>query len=256
MVRMIQLEDVSLEKSGRQILKNINIEVMPGETLGIIGPTGAGKTTLLRVMDLIDLPSKGRVLFRGEAPRNERERLAARRRIGVVFQRPVMLRGTVYENVAYGLRIRRLSRDEIDEMVKAALSDVGLKGYERRPARTLSGGEMQRVALARALAISPDLLLLDEPTANLDPRTSYIIEDLISRAKNRGMTVVISTHDLPQAMRLADRIVIIMDGKVVSSGSTDMLMNTDSEDVRSFLDAGMLRPVDWRDIHEGARVPH
>jgi len=255
-VRTIQLEGVSIEKNGRQILTDINIEVRTGETLGIIGPTGAGKTTLLRVMDLIDLPSKGRVLFKGEAPKNEGERLAARRRIGVVFQRPVMLRGTVYDNVAYGLRIRRLSKDEIDERVEAALSDVGLKGYERRPAKVLSGGEMQRVALARALAISPELLLLDEPTANLDPRTSYVIEELISRAKMRGMTTVVSTHDLPQAVRLADRIVIIMDGRVVSSGSADLLLNSDSDDVRAFLHAGMLRPVDWRFIHEFARVSH
>ncbi|MDH7597395.1 MAG: phosphate ABC transporter ATP-binding protein [Methanothrix sp.] len=253
---MIRIEGVSVERNGRQILDDINVDVRTGETLGIIGPTGAGKTTLLRVMDLIEVPSKGRVLFRGEALKNEGERLAARRRIGVVFQRPVMLRGNVYDNVAYGLRIRHLSKDEIDGRVKAALSDVGLEGYERRPAGMLSGGEMQRVALARALAISPELLLLDEPTANLDPRTSYVIEDLISRAKMRGMTVVISTHDLPQAVRLADRIVIIMDGRVVSSGSADLLMRSDSDDVRAFLHAGMLRPVDWRLIHEFARVSH
>ncbi|MEM0498425.1 MAG: phosphate ABC transporter ATP-binding protein [Methanothrix sp.] len=253
---MIQLEGVTVEKNGIMILNDINIEVRTGETLGIIGPTGAGKTTLLRVMDLIEIPSKGRVLFRGEDLQRESERLAARRRIGVVFQRPVMLRGSVYDNVAYGLRIRRLSKEEIDERVGAALSDVGLEGYERRPARTLSGGEMQRVALARALAISPELLLLDEPTANLDPRTSHVIEDLISRAKMRGMTTVISTHDLPQAVRLADRIVIIMDGRVVSSGSAEFLMSSDSDDVKAFLHAGMLRPVGWRLVHEHMRVPH
>ncbi|MEM2097552.1 MAG: phosphate ABC transporter ATP-binding protein [Methanothrix sp.] len=253
---MIQLEGVTVEKNGMMILNDINIEVRTGETLGIIGPTGAGKTTLLRVMDLIEIPSKGRVLFRGEDLQRESERLAARRRIGVVFQRPVMLRGSVYDNVAYGLRIRRLSKEEIDERVGAALSDVGLEGYERRPARTLSGGEMQRVALARALAISPELLLLDEPTANLDPRTSHVIEDLISRAKMRGMTTVISTHDLPQAVRLADRIVIIMDGRVVSSGSAEFLMSSDSDDVKAFLHAGMLRPVGWRLVHEHMRVPH
>lgn len=253
---MIQLEGVSIEKNSRNILNDINIEVRTGETLGIIGPTGSGKTTLLRVMDLIEIPSKGRVLFRGEVPLSESERLAARRRIGVVFQRPVMLSGTVYDNVAYGLRIRRLSKDEIDERVKAALSDVCLDGYERRHARTLSGGEMQRVALARALAIGPDLLLLDEPTANLDPRTSYVIEDLISRAKMRGMTTVISTHDLPQAVRLAERIVIIMDGKVISSGSADLLLSSDSDEVKAFLHAGMQRPVDWRFIHESVWVPY
>ncbi|MDI9616777.1 MAG: phosphate ABC transporter ATP-binding protein [Methanothrix sp.] len=253
---MIQLEGVTVEKNGMMILNDINIEVRTGETLGVIGPTGAGKTTLLRVMDLIEIPSKGRVLFRGEDLQRESERLAARRRIGVVFQRPVMLRGSVYDNVAYGLRIRRLSKEEIDERVGAALSDVGLEGYERRPARTLSGGEMQRVALARALAISPELLLLDEPTANLDPRTSHVIEDLISRAKMRGMTTVISTHDLPQAVRLADRIVIIMDGRVVSSGSAEFLMSSDSDDVKAFLHAGMLRPVGWRLVHEHMRVPH
>ncbi|WP_369425279.1 energy-coupling factor ABC transporter ATP-binding protein [Methanothrix sp.] len=253
---MIQLEGVTVEKNGMMILNDINIEVRTGETLGVIGPTGSGKTTLLRVMDLIEIPSKGRVLFRGEDLQRESERLAARRRIGVVFQRPVMLRGSVYDNVAYGLRIRRLSKEEIDERVGAALSDVGLEGYERRPARTLSGGEMQRVALARALAISPELLLLDEPTANLDPRTSHVIEDLISRAKMRGMTTVISTHDLPQAVRLADRIVIIMDGRVVSSGSAEFLMSSDSDDVKAFLHAGMLRPVGWRLVHEHMRVPH
>ncbi|MCX8207549.1 MAG: phosphate ABC transporter ATP-binding protein [Methanothrix sp.] len=253
---MIQLEGVTVEKNGKRILNDINIEVRTGETLGIIGPTGAGKTTLLRVMDLIEIPSTGRVLFRGEAPESESERLAARRRIGVVFQRPVMLRGSVYDNVAYGLRIRRLSKEEIDERVRAALSDVGLEGYERRPARMLSGGEMQRVALARALAISPELLILDEPTANLDPGTSYVIEDLISRAKMIGMTTVISTHDLPQAVRLADRIAVIMDGRVISSGSADLLMNSDSDEVKAFLHAGMQRPVDWRLVHERMRVPH
>jgi tungstate transport system ATP-binding protein len=174
-MRMALLEVRSLSKSigPAKILKGIDLTVERGEILGLIGPTGSGKTTLLRLINLLDVPSMGSILFDGRmvSEKPEKELLSARRKMAMVFQKPVMFKASVEENVSYGLRMRGRvdaaagGKMSMSDRVEEALAAVGLSGYESRDANTLSGGETQRIALARALVLQPELLLLDEPTS-------------------------------------------------------------------------------------------
>lgn len=221
---MVKIEVKGLCKSyGRaEILKDIDLTVEHGEVLALIGPTGSGKTTLLRLIDLLEEPTNGEVILDGMRVTGlpEKERLKIRRRMAMVFQKPVMFRENVSGNVSYGLKIR--GERKIDERVREAILAVGLEGYEPRDANTLSGGEMQRIALARALVLKPDLLLLDEPTANLDPKTAASIDALISRFEG---TVVMATHNMSQAMRLADRIAVLVEGRLISIGRPEEVLD-------------------------------
>jgi tungstate transport system ATP-binding protein len=216
-VIMAKIEVKGLYKSygGAEILKDINLSAEPGEVLALIGPTGSGKTTLLRMIGLLEKPTIGEIVIDGldVTKLSEGKRLEIRRRMAMVFQKPVMFKMSVKENVSYGLRIR--GEGKIDGRVEAAIEAVGLSGYESRDANTLSGGEMQRIALARALVLEPELLLLDEPTANLDPKTAAAIDALISRFKG---TVIMATHNMLQARRLADRIAVLVEGRLVEVG--------------------------------------
>lgn len=221
---MVKIEVKGLFKSyGRaEILRDIDMTVEHGEVLALIGPTGSGKTTLLRLIDLLEEPTNGEVILDGMRVTGipEKERLKIRRRMAMVFQKPVMFRENVLENVSYGLKIR--GERKIDERVREAILAVGLEGYESRDANTLSGGEMQRIALARALVLKPALLLLDEPTANLDPKTANSIDSLISRFEG---TVVMATHNMLQARRLADRIAVLVEGRLISIGRPEEVLD-------------------------------
>lgn len=223
---MAKIEVKGLYKSygDAEILKDINLSVEPGEVLALIGPTGSGKTTLLRLIGLLEKPTVGEIVIDGldVAKLSEGMRLKIRRRMAMVFQKPVMFKTSVRENVSYGLRIRGESR--IDGRVRAAIEAVGLSGYESRDANTLSGGEMQRIALARALVLEPEILLLDEPTANLDPKTAAAIDALISRFKG---TVIMATHNMLQARRLAERIAVLVEGRLVEVGKPKEVLGKD-----------------------------
>ncbi|MDM7912812.1 MAG: phosphate ABC transporter ATP-binding protein [Methanotrichaceae archaeon] len=223
---MAKIEVKGLYKSygDAEILKDINLSVEPGEVLALIGPTGSGKTTLLRLIGLLEKPTVGEIVIDGRdvAKLSEGMRLKIRRRMAMVFQKPVMFKTSVRENVSYGLRIRGESR--IDGRVRAAIEAVGLSGYESRDANTLSGGEMQRIALARALVLEPEILLLDEPTANLDPKTAAAIDALISRFKG---TVIMATHNMLQARRLAERIAVLVEGRLVEVGKPKEVLGKD-----------------------------
>ncbi len=207
-----------------EILKDINLKVGPGEVLALIGPTGSGKTTLLRLIGLLEKPTTGVIIFDDQEVTGlpEGERLKIRRRMAMVFQKPVMFKTSVRENVSYGLTIRGVG--EIDTKVEAAIEAVGLSGYESRDANTLSGGEMQRIALARALVLEPDLLLLDEPTANLDPKTAATIDALISHFKG---TVIMATHNMLQAARLADKVAVLVEGRLADVGRPKEVLGKD-----------------------------
>ena len=224
----IETRGIRQRRDGGDILKNINLRVERGEVFALIGPTGAGKTTLLRLIDLIDTPTEGRIFFDGvDVTASERVRLEARRRMAFVLQKPVVFNMSVYENIAHGLRWRGAGRRQVHERVEGILETMGLNEYRKRNARTLSGGEVQRVAIARAIATEPELLLLDEPTANLDPVSASKIEELIADIiKRDSITVIMATHDMVQGERLADRISVMMNGEIVQTGDPRSIFNT------------------------------
>jgi len=217
---LIEVVDLHQKYGERDILKNINIRVDKGEAVALIGPTGAGKTTLLRLIDLLDLPTSGRIYFDGiDVTELRRMRLEVRRRMAFVLQKPVVFNTSVFNNIAYGLKWRGARESNIREKVSSILEMVGLSAYENRNARTLSGGEAQRVAIARAIAIEPELLLLDEPTANLDPMSTSKIEELIANIIHQyDTTIIMATHDMSQGQRLADRIGVLINGELLQTG--------------------------------------
>ncbi len=214
---LLEARGVWKEYDGREVLRDINLGVERGEVLVVMGPSGAGKTTLLRILSLIDRPTGGEVLFDGCDTWDLS--LALRRRIAMVCQGGATFDATVYENVAYGLRVRGVREEEIKDRVAGALALVGLSGYEGRRARTLSWGEAQRLGFAMATVFQPEVLLLDEPTANLDPINEGVIEEIIRRIKGLGITVVIATHKQAEAYGLADRIAVMNDGRVEQLGT-------------------------------------
>lgn len=218
---MIQLRNLSKEFGRNQVLKGVSVDIQKGEVFSIIGPSGQGKTTLLRLINMLERPSGGDIVFDGISYSETGGDLTIRRRMGMVFQKPVAFSETVYDNIAKGLKYRKIPRDEIQRRVLKKLDEIGLAGYEKRNATTLSGGEMQRVSLARVMVTEPDLLILDEPTANLDPLSTSGIEDLIRYYNlEYGTTVIMSTHDLIQGQRLADRIAVMMAGRIAQIGDT------------------------------------
>lgn len=218
-MNVLTLDRIWKSYAEKTALRDVSFEVEPGGVLAIIGPTGSGKTTLLRIMDLLDRPSSGRMLFDGVEPNDEDARREIRRRMGMVFQQPVLFDSSVYRNVSCALQWRGCDGGEVRKRVLHILSMVGLSDLEGRRARSLSGGERQKVAIASAIAPKPELLLLDEPTANLDPASVSVIEDVVKKInKVEGVTVVLATHNLFQARRLADRVVFLLDGEVVEIG--------------------------------------
>jgi tungstate transport system ATP-binding protein len=218
---LFELRNVTKRYGARTVLQVDALQILRGEIVALVGPSGAGKSTLLRLLNFLETPTGGELLFHGQAYTAERmPPLEVRRRITTVFQRPVLLRRDVAANVAYGLRLR--GRRDSAAQVRATLESVGLAHMGNQPARTLSGGEAQRVALARAMILEPDALLLDEPTANLDPYNVGLIES-IARELNRtqGTTIVLVTHNVFQARRLAQRVALLLDGRVVEMAPTE-----------------------------------
>ena len=237
---MSLIETVNLcQKYGEQdILKNINIRVDRGEVFALIGPTGSGKTTLLRLIDPIDAPASGRIYFDGtDITESGRRRLEARRRMAFVLQKPIVFNTSVYDNIAYGLRWRGVSRSNVRARVSSILEMVGLTPDKKRNAGTLSGGEVQRVAIARAIAIEPEVLLLDEPTANLDPISTSKIEELITNIIHRyDTTIIMATHDMSQGQRLADRIGVLINGEILQTGvPRDVFSSPRNREVAEFV---------------------
>jgi molybdopterin-binding protein len=241
----IDIKDVYQRREGRDILKEINLGIDRGKIFALIGPTGAGKTTLLRIIDMLDKPSSGQIIFDGtDVTTSGKARLAARRRMAFVLQKPVVFNASVNDNIAYGLKWHGLDRRRIRKKVDDLLEIVGLAAYRKRNARTLSGGEMQRVAIARAIATGPEVLLLDEPSANLDPVSSVKIEELITRViRENAITVVVATHDMSQGQRLADRISVLVGGEIIQSGGArEVFTSPQNREVAEFV--GMENIID------------
>ena len=221
----LALSGVGKSYSGKPVLRDLDLAIQAGEMFGIMGPSGAGKTTILRLLDLLESPDSGHILFDGQAlTSSTREALRQRRRMCLISQNPSVFRASVFENVAYGLWLRGVPEEDIRGRVFAALDFVGLADRAEELAGRLSGGEQQRVAFARATVLRPEVLLLDEFTSNLDPTNVRLLESATQRYRREtGCTVVIVTHNLFLAKRLAERVGLLLEGAFVEVGPTQQV---------------------------------
>jgi len=217
---MIRLDKVTkLYAGGREALRDVSLDIAPGEMIFLTGHSGAGKSTILKLLALVERPTRGQLLVdnRNIGKLAPREIPAYRRQVGMVFQDHKLLEDrTAFENVALPLIIAGMARRDIDKRVRAALDQVGLLDKERQPPRTLSAGEQQRVGIARAVVARPRLLIADEPTGNLDAELSLEIMQLFRRFNEVGVTMVIATHDLALAGRFRGRHVVLARGQLQS----------------------------------------
>lgn len=221
---MISLHNITKKYGEVVALKNVSLEVHKGDIFAVIGSSGAGKTTLLRIISMLETEYSGDYYFNDVDTKKNRERL--RKHVTMVFQKPIMFNSSVFDNVAYGLKIRGLNSSEIRNRVESVLEQVGLYDMLQKNAKKLSGGEQQRVALARALVLETDVLVLDEPTANLDAANVQMIEKIIREITNDGVTVVMATHNLFQAKRLANTIAYLNSGELVEVGDVRQIFES------------------------------
>ncbi len=216
---LYSIHDLSFSYDSMPVLTIDRLILEEGIVHVLVGPNGSGKTTLLKLIDGLLKPGTGRILYRGIPLR---EALATKKSI-YVHQHPYLFSGTLRENIAYGLRIRGIRGAELDERVDRALDAVGLRGFEKRRSGRLSGGEAQRTAIARALALDPEVLLLDEPTAGVDKKSVVRLKEILADIrKEYGTTVIVSTHDHPFGYRVADRVIHVEEGRT-EGGSENVL---------------------------------
>jgi tungstate transport system ATP-binding protein len=227
-----KVESLTCRIGGETLVDALNFELVAGTRTVILGPNGAGKSLTLRLLHGLIPPTGGRLVWSGPRPR-ERQTM--------VFQRPVMLRRSAAANVDLALSLKGVARSARRQRRERVLTDTGLVGIARRPARVLSAGEQQRLALARAWALAPEVLFLDEPTASLDPAATRAVEDIITRIHLSGCKVVMTTHDLGQARRLADEVMFLHRGRLVEQGSAKSFFeNPNSPEARTFLAGDLL----------------
>lgn len=211
----LELDQLTFSAGGTAIINGISAKIEAGPRTIILGPNGAGKSVLMRLCHGLLTPTGGRIVWHGARNGD------VRRHQAMVFQRPVMLRRSALANVVYGLQLAGKSRRESELRAMDVLEVVGLEQQAGRPARVLSGGEQQRLALARAWALGPDVLFLDEPTANLDPASAHDIENIVNTIHASGTKIIMTTHNLGQARRLGDEIIFISNGRLMEHTPID-----------------------------------
>jgi tungstate transport system ATP-binding protein len=232
----LELRNLSLETGGRRLIDRIDLKVHDRGITVILGPNGAGKSLLLRLVHGLLEPTEGVILW-GNAPMDDE----IRRRQAMVFQKPVLLRRTAAANITYALGLRGIARSERGSRALRALELAGLQHHAFTPARVLSGGEQQRLCLARALSLDPEVLFLDEPTASLDPASTLAIERLLIGAKHRGIKVIVVTHDVGQARRLAQDVIFLHHGRLIEHQSARCFFEQpESDTARAFMAGGLV----------------
>lgn len=225
----IAIEGVRKSFRGKKVVDVDRLGIKPGRTLALLGPSGSGKSTLLSIVGLLERPDAGQILLDGVAvtPRDVEARLS----MAAAFQRAYLFKGTVSDNVAYGLRLRRVPVGHVASLVSQTLARVGLPGWETRSALTLSGGEAQRVALARAIVLEPRVLLLDEPLASLDPIMKWrLARDFASILRDSAITTFYVTHDQDEALTVADDVAVMREGRIVAQGLADDIFGLPADD--------------------------
>ncbi|AFK22810.1 ABC transporter ATP-binding protein [Pyrococcus sp. ST04] len=241
----VRLENIRKSFPGFEL--NLSLKVNDGELLTLLGPSGCGKTTTLRIVAGLEKPDEGKVYFGEEDVTNKKP---YERNIGMVFQDYALFpHMTVFENIAFGLKLRKIPKSEIERRVQWILELVGLKGLEERYPEQLSGGQQQRVALARALVIEPEVLLLDEPLSNLDAKVREKLRGEIRRIqKELGITTIYVTHDQEEAMAISDRIAVMNEGRIEQiDDPVTLYFNPKTEFVAKFLGTGNLIEVRAKD---------
>lgn len=239
---IFKAENLKKEYSGKTVLDIEKIEIQKEKITAVIGPSGAGKSTMLHLLNGIEVPSSGSIWFEDTRIGQKTMALDIRRSMVMVFQKPLVFTTTVYENLAYGLKLRGMKKEELTQRVEEMLEVTGLKDKRHQKANTLSGGEAQRVTIGRAMIVRPKALLLDEPTANLDPANISIIEELIKFGKtNYGLSVIIVTHNMFQAKRLSDNTIFMLNGRIVEYDTTKNLFNCPkNETTGAFINGKMI----------------
>jgi ABC-type proline/glycine betaine transport system ATPase subunit len=233
---MIQIRDLLIERNGRDVLRIDSLDIQHGETLTVVGPNGAGKSTLLLALAHLLKPSRGDILYGDKSLRQWNE-LEYRRRISLVFQAPLLMDMTVEQNVALGLKFRGTPKEETRERAGKWMKQLGVDSLSKRRAGQLSGGEAQRVSLARAFVLEPELLLLDEPFAALDPPThAKLLDDLSTILKRDHRTAVFVTHNLSEAAKVSHRIAVILGGVLRQVGTAKQIKSRPADEtVAAFL---------------------
>jgi tungstate transport system ATP-binding protein len=233
---MIQIRDLFIQRNGRNTLQIDSLDIQRGETLTIVGPNGAGKSTLLLALARLLKPSHGDIVYDGKSLQQWDE-LEYRRRISFVFQSPLLMDMTVQQNIALGLKFRGVPKQEIRERVGKWMNQLGVESLSKRRAGQLSGGEAQRVSLARAFVLEPELLLLDEPFAALDPPThAKLLDDLAALLRENHRTAVFVTHNLNEAAKVSHRIAVIVAGMLRQVGTAKQIKSKPADEtVAAFL---------------------
>jgi tungstate transport system ATP-binding protein len=232
----LELRGLTFEISGKRVIDSIDARIEELGITAIMGPNGAGKSVLLRLMHGLVAPTGGQILWEGRQP----DRTTARRQ-AMVFQKPVLLRRSAAGNIWHALKLRGIKRSERSMRVQEGLRLAGLEQRAETPARILSGGEQQRLCLARALSLEPEVLFLDEPTASLDPASTLLIERLLIEAQRRSIKIIIVTHDVGQARRLAHDVIFLHHGRVVEHNAAKQFFDgPQSEVAQAFMAGGLV----------------
>ncbi|TCJ04743.1 ABC transporter ATP-binding protein [Cytobacillus praedii] len=233
---MIRLEKIQYAKKDRTILSIPSLSITQGEILGMMGPNGAGKSTLVKILSCLQTPTSGKLYYKNEELSVSRIPLEQRRKWAVVLQQTLIFDTTVFQNVAAGLKIRRVAKSLIKQKVDYWLEQFGISHLAKKNAKLLSGGEAQRVNLARALILNPEVLYLDEPFSALDyPTKVKLLKDFKAIIKKTETTTIFVSHDVTEIQFMTDRLAILMDGKIQQIGSTADVLNNPNQYTASFI---------------------